>query len=100
MNLQNQRRLFANGARIIVDRGFVGCADFAERSAAGVQDFANSKSSPDLDELAAGYENFVFRRNSPLPWGFGATRKMANDQNQRGGAVVYDRGCLGLAQDR
>ncbi len=53
MNFENERRLFANRARVIGQRRFVGGADFAEFRAARFQDFANSKAAADLNQLAA-----------------------------------------------
>ena len=49
MNFQNERGLFADGTRVIGQRGFVGGADFTQLCTARLQDFADPKASADLD---------------------------------------------------
>ena len=49
MNFQNERGLFADGAGLIGQRGFVGGADFAQLYTARFQNFADPKASADLD---------------------------------------------------
>src|SRR5213078_775698 len=60
MHFQNERGLFADGARIICERRFVGRAYFAQFRAARLQDFADSKASADLHEFAARDDDFWF----------------------------------------
>src|SRR5207302_7417321 len=54
MHFQNERGLFAESARIISERRFVGRADFAQLLAARLKNFAVPKTSADLHQLAAG----------------------------------------------
>ena len=58
MNFQNQRSLFANRARVIGKGRFVRRTDFAQFRAARFQDFADPKTAADLDQFAAGNDNF------------------------------------------
>ncbi len=61
MHFQDQRGLFADRARVVIDRRLVGGADLAQLRAARFQNFANSKSAADLDQLAARNDDFVLR---------------------------------------
>ena len=60
MHFQNERGLFADGARIISERRFVGRADFAQFRAARLKNFADPKASTDLDQFAARDDDFWF----------------------------------------
>src|SRR5438067_1192051 len=88
MNFQNECSLFPNGAGVISERRFVGGADFAQFRATRPQNFADAKTAANLDQFAA--------RNDDLGFLLG---EMANDQDECGGAIVYDCGCFRLAKD-
>src|SRR5205085_10599475 len=87
-NFQNERGLFANSAGVIGESCFVGGSDFAQFRTGRFEEFADPKTAADLDELAAGNNNFLF-----------LVREMVSDQHERGGAVVHDGGRFGLAKD-
>ena len=89
MHFQNERGLFADRARIICERRFVGGADFAQFRAARFEYFADPKSATDLDEFAARNDDFVFLLSA---------NKMTDDQNERGRAIVHDGGRFRLAR--
>src|ERR1700719_4585292 len=80
MDFENERRLLGNGARIVGEGGLVGRADFSQLGATRFQNLADPKTAADLHQLSAGNDNFGF-----------IFCEMANDQDQRGGAVIYDR---------
>src|SRR6266568_1439974 len=88
MNFQNEGGLFTDGARVIRERCLVSGADFAQFRTARFQNFANAKASADLDQLAARNNHFIFSLNN-----------VANNQNQRGRAVVDDCGSFRLAEE-
>src|SRR5438270_5220010 len=104
MNFQNERGLFADRARIICKRRFVGGADFAQFRATRLKDFADPKTAADLDQFAARNDHFVFGADPPS-LSFGAacsaapSSKVTDDQNKRGGAVVHDGGRFRLAEN-
>src|SRR2546430_3726446 len=88
MNFQNERGLFADRARIICECCFIGGADFAQFRATRLKDFADPKSSADLDQFASRNDHFVLLLN-----------EMTNDQNKRGGAVVHGSGRFRLTEN-
>src|ERR1700747_372364 len=88
MHFQNESGLFADCAGIICERGFVGGADFTQVRAARSQNFASPKAPTDLHELAARDDDFVFLLS-----------EMANNQNERGCAIVHDGGGFRLTED-
>jgi len=108
MHLQNQRRLAANRAAVILERCFVGRAYLAQPRSAGFENVGNPKAAADLDEFAARDNDFVFPRRrftrSCAPGAFGNRRiclaEVPQDQDERGGIVVDDGGSLGLAKRR
>ena len=53
VHFENHRGLWSDGVRIIIERRFVGCADFAQFRAARFEDFADAKSAADLHQFAA-----------------------------------------------
>src|SRR5437868_4680188 len=104
MNFQDQRGLFANRARIICKRCFVGGADFAQFRATRLKDFADPKTAADLDQFAARNDHFVFGADPPslsigAAYSAAPSSKVTDDQNERSCAVVHDRGRFRLAED-
>ena len=78
MHAQQQARAVAERALVIGKRGAVGGAYFAEYGAAFRHDIGNTKRFADLDQLAAGDEDFASAGES------------GQNQENRGGIVVDD----------
>ena len=87
MHLEQQAGVGADGLGIIVKAGAIGGTDFAQGGIAGLEDFRDAKAAANLDQFAT--------RNDDLLFGGG---KLAQDEHERGGAIIYDRGRLGDAK--
>ena len=90
MDFQNHRRLFRDGAGIIGERRLVRSPDLTQLGSAGLEDVGDAKSAADLHQLAAGDDDLLSLRR----------REVTEDQHERRGAVVNDRGGIGATQDR
>jgi hypothetical protein len=91
MDFENQRRLGPNRPAIINSRGFVGGAHLAQHRTAGFENFGNSESTTDLNQLTSGDDHLIAR------WRGG---EVAQDKDQRSRAVVDHRSCFRGAQHR
>ena len=60
MHFQDHRGFARDAPRIIIDRGLVGRAHFAKPRAAGFQNFRNAEPAANLNQLAAGNDDFIF----------------------------------------
>ena len=67
MHLQNHGGLPADGLGVITQRRFVGGADFAQRRAAGFEDFRDAKPSADLHQFAARDDDLLALAGSEMP---------------------------------
>jgi hypothetical protein len=65
VNFQNQCAPGTNRAPVIIECGFVSGADLTQYSARSFDYLANSKTAPDLNDLAARNDDFVFRTAHP-----------------------------------
>src|ERR1700694_3373811 len=83
MNLENHRGVFSNRALVVTKGRFVRRAYFTQLTAGRLDDFADTKAAADLHELAAGNDDFGFRR-SEIP----------DNENERPCALVNDRSRL------
>ena len=90
VDFQDEGRLAGDDASIVLERGLVRRADFAQRRAARLEHVRDPESAADLNQLTAGDDDFVY----------GCPAEMPQDQHQGGGVVVDDRGGFRLAQQR
>ena len=90
MHLQNHGRLLANGFAVIAQRRLVRGAHFPQLRAAGFKNFGNAEPAPNLDQLAAGNDDFLLL----------AGGKMPKHEQQRRGTVVGDGGGFRAAEQR
>ena len=90
MHLQNHGRLLANGFAVIAQRRLVRGAHFTQLRAAGFKNFGNAEPAPNLDQLAAGNDDFLLL----------AGGKMPKHEQQRRGTVVGDGGGFRAAEQR
>src|SRR5262249_35593191 len=89
MDAENQTGLRSDGARIILQARFVRRPNFAQPGATCFQHFPDAEAAADLDQLAAGDDHFGF-----------LSKKMPNDKDERGGAVVDHRRRFASAGER
>src|SRR5438876_12386441 len=82
MNLQDQRGLLADRARVVGDCRLVGGADLAKRGSARLKHLRDAEAAADLHEFAARDNDF----------GSMVAEEMTQNQYQSRGAVVDD-GC-------
>ena len=74
---------------VIVSRGFVRGADFAQFRATRFENFRDAKTAANLNQLAARDHHFLFLRG-----------EMPQDEDERGGAIVHHGRCFGRAEQR
>ncbi len=90
MHFQDQGRLPIDGAGVVGERSLVSRTDFTQRRAAGFEDFRDAETTADLNEFAAGDDDFLFR----------VRREMPQNEHQCGSVVVHDSGGVSPAQER
>ena len=78
MDFHDRRSALADRLLVVAGMRAIGRADFFQLAAGARHDIGNAESAADLDQLAARYDDFFFRR------------ERIQDEIDRGGVIVDD----------